>query len=128
MALATSIAARSRGVGFYITGWEVSATAFAAEAAQVGPRAKSITDSAAQMIERDQRASAPARSGKTRDSIENTVEEHPDGYARSVGPTHFVSRFLVFGTVKMPPQWDLFGASQAGVEWWEDRMSEISTL
>lgn len=142
MAISTTIAAKaavnpsrssarfSRGSSpyFYITGLEAATAPLVVESQVVALRARSITDRAASRIEQAQKQSAPVRSGATRASIQNTVVDHPDGYARSVGPTHFVARFLVFGTVKMSPKWDLFGASQAGIDWWLSEMNQVSTL
>jgi len=136
MAAVAQFAARSRNTSFgargtlYITGWQAVSAALTNEAVNVKGRAVDATDTAAQMVEEAQRSSGSFvdRSGRTRRSIENMVVPRSDGYARWIGSTHYVSRFLVFGTVKMSPKWDLFGASQAGIDWWERRMEEVSTL
>ena len=134
MAISTRLAARSRtttlGVRgtLYITGWQAVAGAFANEASQIQQRVVNITDEAAERIETAQRANIPVDEGRTRDSVENTAEVRGDDYAREIGPTWFVARYLQFGTVNMPSKMDLYGASLRDMERWQDRMAEASTL
>lgn len=136
MAIRTLTAARSRNTALggrgtlYITGWQASAGAFANEAESVKKRARDITDRAAERIFEDQRTSGRFvdRTGTTRDSIRNTKEDDGDRYVRDIGPTWFVARYLVFGTVKMDSKWDLFAAAQPGMQQWLSDMSDVSTL
>ena len=134
MAISTRLAARSRtttlGVRgtLYITGWQAVAGEFANEAAQIQQRIVEITDEAAERIDEAQRADIPVGDGTTRDSVENTSEVRGDDYAREIGPTWFVARYLQFGTVNMPSKMDLYGASLRDMERWQDRMAEASTL
>jgi hypothetical protein len=91
-------------------------------------KAITATNKASFAIQEAQWNSAPVLSGETRGSIENTVDWGGEGYMRSVGPTWFVSRFLVFGTVKMSPKWDLFGASQPHINAWLEAMEDAARV
>ena len=134
MAISTQLAARSRNTSLgargtlYITGWQAVAGAFANEASQIQRRVVNITDMAANRIETAQRANIPVDEGRTRASVENTAEVRGDDYARQIGPTWFVARYLQFGTVNMPSKMDLYGASLQDMERWQDRMAEASAL
>jgi len=134
MAISTQLAARSRNTSLgargtlYITGWQAVAGAFANEASQIQRRVVNITDMAANRIETAQRANIPVDEGRTRASVENTAEVRGDDYARQIGPTWFVARYLQFGTIKMSAKMDLYAASRRDMDWWQDRMAEASTL
>lgn len=136
MAFRFLTAARSKTSGLggrgslYITGLEAVTADFTKEAASIKGNVRDITDKAAERILEAQRTSGQFvdRTGTTRDSIRSTSEERPDAYVRDIGPTWFVARYLVFGTVKMPRKWDLFGASQPGIQQWMSDMNEASTL
>jgi len=112
----------------YITGWQAAAGEFANEAAQIQQRVVDITDEAAGRIEEAQRADIPVGEGTTRNSVENTPEVRGGDYAREIGPTWFVARYLQFGTVNMPSKMDLYAASLGDMEQWQARMAEASKL
>jgi hypothetical protein len=111
-----------------VTGLEAVSGSFLYAAASVQNKVITATDKASFAMRDAQWDSAPVLSGDTRDSITNTREARYDGYARSVGPTWFVSRFLVFGTVKMSPKWDLFGASQPHINSWLEAMEDAAKV
>jgi len=134
MAISTRFARRSRNTTLgargtmYITGWQAAAGEFANEAAQIQQRVVDITDEAAGRIEEAQRADIPVGEGTTRNSVENTPEVRGGDYAREIGPTWFVARYLQFGTVNMPSKMDLYAASLGDMEQWQARMAEASKL
>lgn len=134
MAISTQLAARTRNTTIgargtlYITGWQVAAASFANEAEQVQARVVQAIDAAATRIEAAQKADIPILEGRTRDSVENTPEDRGADYARSIGPTWFVARYLQFGTVNMPQKMDLYAASMPAMQRWQDDMANVSTL
>jgi hypothetical protein len=111
-----------------VTGLEAVTASFVNASFRAQDRAVAATDQASFAIRDAQWDSAPVLSGETRDSITNIRQARYNGYARSVGPTWFVSRFLVFGTVKMSPKWDLFGASRPHVESWQKAMEDAAKV
>lgn len=123
---------RGRAVGVsphvVVTGLTAVSASFLNAAERTQNDAVTVTDQAAQSLRAAQFSSAPVLSGETRGSIVNTVEARYNGYARSVGPTHFVARFLVFGTVKMSRKWDFFGASQPTIERWQTEMTKVAKI
>jgi hypothetical protein len=88
----------------------------------------SSTRTAVAAIESAQYNSAPVLTGETRNSIGSDISVRGASVRANIGPSHFVARFLVFGTVKMSPKWDLFGASQAGMEGWLKDMEDVVDL
>jgi hypothetical protein len=91
-------------------------------------KAWGATTRAAAAIKSAQYNSAPVLTGETRRSISGTSSRRAGSMRADIGPTHFVARFLVFGTVKMSPKWDLLGASQAGMEGWLKDMEDVVDL
>lgn len=118
----------------YITGVEAVSASFIHASTTAQTKAMSITDRAARSVWAAQRNSVPVASGHTRKSIRNTVEASRDGnYVRSIGPAWPldrapVARFLVFGTVKMSPKWDFFGASQPPIDTWMADMEQAARV
>ena len=106
----------------HVVGLAPLTASFIESSATARSKADAATSEAASSIAQAQRSSAPVNSGRTRGSISAT----PVAGGMSVGPTWFVARFLVFGTVNMSPKWNLFGASQAGIDTWQSKMSDIA--
>lgn len=131
-------ARKGRPVGInkfmYVTGVEAVAASFMHASQTSQTKAMSITDRAARSVRTAQVDSVPVASGVTKKSIRNTVEDSRDGnYVRSIGPAWPtsrapVARFLVFGTVKMSPKWDFFGASQAPIDTWMSDMEQAARV
>jgi hypothetical protein len=107
---------------------EQLAAELASAGALASAKAWSATKTAAGAIKSAQYNSAPVLTGETRRSISGTSSRRGGSVRADIGPTHFVARFLVFGTVKMSPKWDLFGASQAGMEGWLKDMADVVDL
>jgi hypothetical protein len=107
---------------------EQLAAELAVAGASVGSKVAARTRSATDAIRGAQYHSAPVLTGTTRNSIGADISVRGASVRANIGPTHFVSRFLVFGTVKMSPKWDLFGASQAGMEGWLKDMADVVDL
>jgi hypothetical protein len=109
-----------------VTGVREVAGAFLTASETTHSRVVEATEAAAKQMATAQRQSAPVLSGRTRRSIGNSQLKVKGGYGRSIGPLWFVSRFLVFGTVKMSPRWDLFGASLPAQEAWESDLRRVA--
>lgn len=106
----------------FIRGHEAASALFTKKATEVQQKVRSETDQAAEDLESAMRSEIPVLEGDTRDSVSNTVEDGYGGYARRVGPTHFVARFLEYGTVNMPQKMDLHGVGRRIGERWQQRM------
>jgi hypothetical protein len=128
---------RRPGVGvspfFVVTGLDALSDDLTGKSKKVQQQSIKVTDEHAERMWEAFYSSVPVDSGTTRGSIRNELSAHheglraPDGgsYARWVGSTWFVSRFLVFGTVKMPRKWDLFGVAQPHIDSWMAEMEKL---
>jgi hypothetical protein len=128
---------RRPGVGtspfFVVTGLDALTDELGHKSQRTQRKAMQVTDDHAERMWSAFYNSVPYASGTTRDSIHNIREDRvasasdPEGagYARWVGSSWFVSRFLVFGTVKMSRKWDLFGVAQPHIESWMAEMEKL---
>lgn len=126
---------RGRGLSpnFVVMGIQAWSAQLAHKALTSEGAAKAITDRHGEIIRQAQYNSAPVRTGQTRDSIRADRNAVPGGYEVDIGPIYSrsrapVARYLVFGTIKMSRKWDLFGASQPGINSWQEQMEELARL
>lgn len=126
-----------RGVSphFVVMGLQAWTAQMAAKALSIQQDAVKATDAHAKMIEAAQKSETRFRdrSGNTRSSVSTTKRASAQGYEVSVGPDWPtkgppVARFLVFGTVKMSPKWDVFGLSQPYINSWQQEMERLVRL
>ena len=128
---------RGRGLSphFVVEGVNAWSAQLAHAALTTRSEAASVTDAHAKQIQEAQRSERGFRdrSGVTRRSVTVSKNDSPYGYEVSIGPGFPssgppVARFLVFGTVKMSPKWDLFGLSQPGINSWQQEMERLARL
>jgi hypothetical protein len=129
---------RRPGVGvspfFVVTGLDALSDSLTDKSSKVQREAVQATDRHAEAMWDAFYNSVPVGpTGRTRGSIRNELASHSEGirdpeggsYARWVGSTWFVSRFLVFGTVKMSRKWDMFGVAQPHIDSWMAEMEKL---
>lgn len=114
------------GPTFIVTGLNAFTADLLGSAAAVGGKALDATRESAEEIRDAQRAVVPVLEGTTRRSVSYETGVRDGEITASIGASHFVARFLQFGTVKMSPKMDIIAASQPGVDRWMDRMAEIA--
>jgi hypothetical protein len=119
---------------FVVTGLDALSDELTGKSEKVQKEAVKATDKHAEAMWDAFYQSVPVGpSGRTRDSIRNELTVRSAGgldpedgsYARWVGSTWFVSRFLVFGTVKMGRKWDMFGVAQPHIDSWMAEMEKL---
>ena len=131
------IAGRGVSPHFVVEGIQSWSAQLAHAALTTRSEAAAVTDAHAKQIQEAQRSERGFRdrSGVTRRSVTVSKNDSPYGYEVSIGPGFPqanqgppVARFLVFGTVKMSPKWDLFGLSQPGINSWQQEMERLARL
>lgn len=124
--MANVLSRMGRSGGMVITGVEQVAGSFLKAATQAPEKAVEITERHIERVADLQRSTVPVREGETRESITHDVEL-ADGRVRGeAGPTHFVARFLQFGTSRMSPKWDALGAGEAIAPEWQRDLADAA--
>jgi len=129
------IAGRGLSPHFVYLGVNAFSIELAQKALSVQNQAVEITDRYAEKMKEAQKSETGFRdrSGDTRKSVTVGSRQSNRGYEVEVGPEWPasgppVARFLVFGTVKMPSKWDLFGLSQPAMNTWQLEMERLARL
>ena len=120
---------------FVVTGLDAVSDSLRNSSEKTQRKAAQVTDQHAERMWEAFYSSVPVgETGRTRGSIRNELDRgggspldpsEAGSYSRWIGSTWFVSRFLVFGTVKMSRKWDLFGVAQPHIDSWMAEMEKL---
>jgi hypothetical protein len=119
-----------------VEGLDAIVQQFTREAAETLPRAADVVVTFSGKVANRMRATVPVDQGDVLDSIsadgKATIE--PGGIYAEAGPDRdenlgaFVAPFLVNGTVKMPPRWDIQSAADETLSEFERAIRNLSRL
>lgn len=109
-----------------VTGTQFVAGSFLKAATSAPEMAEDITLRHIGRVADVMRSTVPVREGEVRDSIESDVRNEKGRVIGEAGPTHFVARFLQFGTVNMSPKWDALGAGEGIAPEWQADLADAA--